>query len=440
MNIAHRLSYPRYELGVNEFLDFAYRNIQLSSKVPCHCKDCNNYRKHSRPTILRHLMQRGITVSYENWIHHGEPYDDLDDTDDDMPISEESEGDNDMDDDDLDEMLNNIGESREGVNWHSSGESSSTLDKDVKTLRLLLDESHQELFTGYSEAWKHLDRVEPSFASDPCNIRLGLATDGFNPFGNQSNPYIIWPVFVIPYNLPPWKCMKDPYMLMSMALLPSHLWRRDKMNFDGKVDYRIPVAPKFTPKSGNEILNEIDYSFNTRKQPSSSRRMYLIPPVVGTKSVSKRIDMVSRFYKTLIIHYSCCSSTADVAIIILKRREGKNVAAIDSYEIAHYCKKKKKWLARRLLRFWYALLLCTLFKNKLGSEEAAGSGTPAKICFKLLKRVPGHLRGCSTPKKEILAVENLRAIVESEKKKSAALEEKLKEVTVEQDEMKKCKD
>nr|GEX74969.1 hypothetical protein [Tanacetum cinerariifolium] len=79
-------------------------------------------------------MQRGITVSYENWIHHGKPYDDLDDTDYDMPISEDSDGDNDMDDDDLDEMLNNIGESRGGVNWHSSGESSSTLDKDVETL------------------------------------------------------------------------------------------------------------------------------------------------------------------------------------------------------------------------------------------------------------------------------------------------------------------
>nr|GEZ69319.1 hypothetical protein [Tanacetum cinerariifolium] len=75
--------------------------------------------------------------------------------------------------------------------------------------------------------------------------------------------------------------------------------------------------------------------------------------------------------------------------------------------------------------------------NKLRSEEAAGSGTPVEICFKLLKRVLGHLRGRSAPKKEILAVKNLKEIAESEKNKSAALEEKLKEVTVEQDEMKK---
>nr|GEW34129.1 hypothetical protein [Tanacetum cinerariifolium] len=77
-------------------------------------------------------MQRGITVSYENWIHYGEPYDDLDDSDDDMPICEDSEGDNDMNDEDLGEMLNNIVESRGGVNWHSSGESPYILASQAK--------------------------------------------------------------------------------------------------------------------------------------------------------------------------------------------------------------------------------------------------------------------------------------------------------------------
>ncbi|GJZ48554.1 hypothetical protein Tco_0602386 [Tanacetum coccineum] len=77
--------------------------------------------------------------------------------------------------------------------------------------------------------------------------------------------------------------------------------------------------------------------------------------------------------------------------------------------------------------------------NNLRSEEAVGSGTPAEICFKVMKRVPRHyLRGRSAPKKEILAVENLRTIIELERNKSAALEEKFKEVAVEQDEMKKC--
>ncbi|CAN6707929.1 unnamed protein product [Malus baccata var. baccata] len=33
------------------------------------------------------------------------------------------------------------------------------------------------------EAWKEFDRMYPDFAADPRNVRLGLATDGFNPFG-----------------------------------------------------------------------------------------------------------------------------------------------------------------------------------------------------------------------------------------------------------------
>lgn len=34
-----------------------------------------------------------------------------------------------------------------------------------------------------SDAWKHVDRTYAKFADDARNIRLGLASDGFNPFG-----------------------------------------------------------------------------------------------------------------------------------------------------------------------------------------------------------------------------------------------------------------
>ncbi|CAL8991862.1 unnamed protein product [Prunus brigantina] len=34
------------------------------------------------------------------------------------------------------------------------------------------------------EAWKEFDRTFPDFAADPRNVRLGLATDGFNPYGD----------------------------------------------------------------------------------------------------------------------------------------------------------------------------------------------------------------------------------------------------------------
>lgn len=54
-----------------------------------------------------------------------------------------------------------------------------------------------------SKAWKSLDESYPSFATDSRNVRLALATDGFNPFGGLSSDYSIWPMVLILYNLPP---------------------------------------------------------------------------------------------------------------------------------------------------------------------------------------------------------------------------------------------
>jgi len=33
-----------------------------------------------------------------------------------------------------------------------------------------------------SLAWKTFDSLHPNFASEPQNVRLGLASDGFTPF------------------------------------------------------------------------------------------------------------------------------------------------------------------------------------------------------------------------------------------------------------------
>ena len=68
------------------------------------------------------------------------------------------------------------------------------------------------------EAWKEFDRIHFDFAADPRNIKLGIATDGFNPFGNMSTSYSMWPVFVVPYNLPPWACMDQSNFMMSLLI------------------------------------------------------------------------------------------------------------------------------------------------------------------------------------------------------------------------------
>ncbi|XP_012832641.1 PREDICTED: uncharacterized protein LOC105953517 [Erythranthe guttata] len=81
-----------------------------------------------------------------------------------------------------------------------------------------IDEEGTMTHPSDSEAWKDLDKQYPWFAQDPRNVRLGLATDGFNPFGNMNNSYSIWPVILVPYNLPPWLCMKEPYFIMSLLI------------------------------------------------------------------------------------------------------------------------------------------------------------------------------------------------------------------------------
>nr|GEV44462.1 hypothetical protein [Tanacetum cinerariifolium] len=57
--------------------------------------------------------------------------------------------------------------------------------------------------------WKAFDARYPKFASDPRSVRLGLVSDGFNPFCTMSTSYSTWTVVLIPYNLPPWIYMKQ---------------------------------------------------------------------------------------------------------------------------------------------------------------------------------------------------------------------------------------
>lgn len=69
-----------------------------------------------------------------------------------------------------------------------------------------------------SDAWKALDSFDIEFASEERNVRIGLATDGFTPFSMTAASYSCWPVFAIPYNLPPEDCMKDEFMFLTLII------------------------------------------------------------------------------------------------------------------------------------------------------------------------------------------------------------------------------
>ncbi|KAE8721065.1 Detected protein of unknown function [Hibiscus syriacus] len=69
-----------------------------------------------------------------------------------------------------------------------------------------------------SLAWKSFDNKYPSFARDSRNVRLGLATDGFNSFKIMSTSYSTYPVILVLYNLPPWICMKQSSFILFMII------------------------------------------------------------------------------------------------------------------------------------------------------------------------------------------------------------------------------
>jgi len=69
-----------------------------------------------------------------------------------------------------------------------------------------------------SKIWMEFYNRWLDFVEDPCNIRLGLALDGVNPFSYQSTKWSTWSVLLINYNLPPWLATK-PFFLMLLSII-----------------------------------------------------------------------------------------------------------------------------------------------------------------------------------------------------------------------------
>ncbi|XP_074271167.1 uncharacterized protein LOC141595093 [Silene latifolia] len=86
--------------------------------------------------------------------------------------------------------------------WHQNGR-----NKDGK-LRHVADASQ----------WRNIDRDFSDFGREPRNLRLGLCTDGINPFGTLSTQHSTWPIMLVIYNLPPWLTTKSKYILLTMLI------------------------------------------------------------------------------------------------------------------------------------------------------------------------------------------------------------------------------
>ena len=53
-----------YEIGVSQFLDFAFNNASGKGMLPCPCIRCNNCLQQKRETMYDHLLDNGIARNY----------------------------------------------------------------------------------------------------------------------------------------------------------------------------------------------------------------------------------------------------------------------------------------------------------------------------------------------------------------------------------------
>lgn len=69
-----------------------------------------------------------------------------------------------------------------------------------------------------SKTWQIVEDQWPQFKEEPRHMRLGLATDGVNPYSLQQSKYLVWPVVVLNYNLPPHLTMSNAFMWLALII------------------------------------------------------------------------------------------------------------------------------------------------------------------------------------------------------------------------------
>src|ERR1041384_6167055 len=67
--------------------------------------------------------------------------------------------------------------------------------------------------------WRKIERkYRAEFGGDLRNVWFGLSADGINPFGEQRSNHSTCPMTLCMYNLPPWKYMKQKFIMMSVLI------------------------------------------------------------------------------------------------------------------------------------------------------------------------------------------------------------------------------
>ncbi|KAG8478881.1 hypothetical protein CXB51_028726 [Gossypium anomalum] len=162
------------------------------------------------------------------------------------------------------------------------------LSKTVESMRWHHDERTDDGLLRHpvdSLAWKLFDNKFPSFASDPRNVRLGLAVDGFNPFKIMSTSYSTWPAGAETYDV----FRKEKFHLRAALLWTindflayanlsghhrwldgNHIFRFQRTLFDGAEEFRETLE-KTIGSENLFMLKDINFSYGKMNQPPNSQ-------------------------------------------------------------------------------------------------------------------------------------------------------------------------
>ena len=67
-------------------------------------------------------------------------------------------------------------------------------------------------------AFKEIAAKWTEFIDEPRNVRISLAIDGVNLFGELRSVYSVRPIFVINNNIPPWMSIKREHIMLTMIV------------------------------------------------------------------------------------------------------------------------------------------------------------------------------------------------------------------------------
>ena len=67
-------------------------------------------------------------------------------------------------------------------------------------------------------AFKEIEGKWPYFKEEPHNLKLSLAANSVNPFGEMRSTYSVWPIFVIKNNIPPWLSIKREHIMLTLIV------------------------------------------------------------------------------------------------------------------------------------------------------------------------------------------------------------------------------